>query len=210
VNIQLQLAAMKGSGPAVAAAGDTAAAKNIGNGEASGLPQLEALLNFSKRSAKLSWSGYIVGHLDWKDTSGTGVAGSNLTAWGFEAGLNVAPSKLTLHGNFYYGKALGQHFAHIEQQGNIRGWGAWGQVGYDFDPHWSLWALYGMDQPDAARFTRETGGTLTRQLSHVGDGLLRYRAGRYALGLEWFRSAARYSTGPASADQVALSVLYTL
>src|SRR2546426_7797665 len=40
------------------------------------------------------------------------------------SGLNVAPSKLTLHGNFYYGKALGQHFAHIEQQGNIRGWGA--------------------------------------------------------------------------------------
>src|SRR5439155_1223208 len=84
---------------------------------------------------------------------------------------NVAPSKLTLHGNFYYGKALGQHFAHIEQQGNIRGWGAWAQAGYDFDPHWSLWAHYGMDQPDAARFTRETGGTLTRQLSHVGDAL---------------------------------------
>jgi len=210
VNIQLQLAAMKGSGPAVAAAGDTAAAKNIGNGEASGLPQLEAMLNFTKKSAKLSWSGYVVGHLDWKDTSGTGVAGSNLTAWGFEAGLNVAPSKLTLHGNFYYGKALGQHFAHIEQQGNIRGWGAWAQAGYDFDPHWSLWGLYGMDQPDAARFTRETGGTLTRQLSHVGDALLRYRAGRYALGLEWFRAATRYNTGPASADQVALSVLYTL
>ena len=136
-----------------------------------------------------------------------------MTAWGFEAGLNVAPSKLTLHGNFYYGKALGQHFAHIEQQGNIRGWGAWAQAGYDFDPHWSLWALYGMDQPDAGRFARENPtvvGGLPRQLSHVGDALLRYRAGRYALGLEWFRSAARYNTGPASADQVALSVLYTL
>src|SRR2546425_3561643 len=120
VNVQLQLAAMKGSGPPAAGSDAT---NGIGNGEASGLPQLEALLNFSKRSAKLSWSGYVVGHLDWKDTSGTGVAGSNLTAWGFEAGLNVAPSKLTLHGNFYYGKALGQHFAHIEQQGNIRGWG---------------------------------------------------------------------------------------
>jgi len=223
INVQLQLAAMKGSGPAVAAAGDTAVAKNIGNGEASGLPQLEVLLNFTKKTPNLSWSGYVVGHLDWKDTTGTGVAGGDVSDWGFEAGANIAPSKLTLHGNFYYGKGLGQQFAHITQQGGatgatggagagarIRGWGAWAQAGYDFDPHWSLWAYYGMDQPDAARFTNETGGTLARQLSHVGDALLRYRAGRYALGLEWFRSATRYNTGPASADQVALSVLYTL
>src|SRR3989449_7023009 len=127
VNVQLQLAVLKGSGPVVAGRD---AALGIGNGEASGLPQFEARLNFAKKSAKLSWSGYVVGHLDWKDTTGTGVAGSNMTAWGFEAGLNVAPSKLTLHGNFYYGKALGQHFAHIEQQGNIRGWGARGQAGH--------------------------------------------------------------------------------
>src|SRR5881628_2409457 len=121
VTVQLQLAAFKGSGPAVAAAGDTAAIRNIGNGEASGLPQVEALLNFSRKSAKLAWSGYVVGHLDWKDTTGTGVAAGNATAWGFEAGFNVAPSKLTLHGNFYYGKGLGQQFAHITQQGGTTG-----------------------------------------------------------------------------------------
>ena len=94
---------------------------------------------------------------------------------------------------------------------NIRGWGAWAQAGYDFTPHWSLWAYYGMDQPNAQRYTQETGLTLARQLSHVGAGLLRFRAGRYAAGLEYFRASTRYSvTGPASADQVALSVLYTL
>src|SRR5205809_5730350 len=31
--------------------------------------------------------------------------------------------------------------------------------------------------------SQETTLTLARQLSHVGDALLRYRAGRYALGL---------------------------
>ena len=67
-----------------------------------------------------------------------------------------------------------------------------------------------MDQPNAARYTQETGLTLARQLSHVGDALLRFRAGRYALGLEYFRAATRFNTGPASADQYALSVLYTL
>jgi len=213
VNVQLQLAAFKGSGPAVAAALDTAAAKNIGNGEASGLPQLEARLNFARRSEHLSWSGYAVGHLDWKDTTGTGVAGNNLTGWGVEAGGSVAPGHFTVHGNFYYGKDLGQQFAHISQFAvrNIRGWGAWAQAGYDFTPHWSLWAYYGMDQPNARRYTQETGVTLARQLGRDAYALLRFRAGRYALGLEYFRAATRYSgTGPASADQVALSVVYTL
>jgi len=91
----------------------------------------------------------VVGHIDWKDTTGTGVAGSNLTGTAFEAGGSVAPGHLTVHGNFYYGKAIGQQFAHITQtapaQGDIRGWGAWAQAGYDFTPHWSFLAFYGLE-----------------------------------------------------------------
>src|SRR5206468_9488345 len=88
VNAQLQLAAFKGSGPF--AAGNVRDSTNlIGNGEASGLPELEALLNFTHKTGTLSWSGYVVGHLDWKDTTGTGVTGDNATAWGVEAGVNV-------------------------------------------------------------------------------------------------------------------------
>jgi len=220
LTVQLQLAAFKGSGVAASARDTT---NNIGNGEASGLPQFEARLNFGKKTPNLSWSAYVVGHLDWKDTTGTGrdttntgAQDSNLSAWGIEAGGNLAPGKLTLHGNFYYGKALGQQFAHITQfaqgHGNIRGWGAWAQAGYDFTPHWSLWGYAGMDQPDAQRFAQDnpTAGALARQLNHDYDALLRFRAGRYAVGLEYFRSVTRYNTGPASADQVALSVLYTL
>src|SRR5256885_9948384 len=37
--------------------------RSIGNGEASGLPELEALLNFTHKTGTLSWSGYVVGHL---------------------------------------------------------------------------------------------------------------------------------------------------
>jgi hypothetical protein len=214
LNVQLQLAAMKGSGPTEPGnARDST--NNIGTGEASGLPQLEAKLNLAKRSAKLAWSAYVVGHIDWKDTTGTGVTGSNLTGTVFEAGGSVAPSHLTVQGNFYYGKAVGQLFAHITQnapaQGDIRGWGAWAQAGYDFNPHWSFWGFYGLDQPDLKRFTQDhPTATLARQQSHVGDALLRFRAGRYALGLEYYRSVTRWNTGPTSADQYALSVLYTL
>src|SRR5437773_3573824 len=78
LNVQLQLAVMKGSGP-TAPGNARDSTNNIGTGEASGLPQLEGKLNLAKRSAKLSWSVYVVGHIDWKDTTGTGVTGSAMT-----------------------------------------------------------------------------------------------------------------------------------
>jgi hypothetical protein len=208
LKLQIQVAALKGAG--VAASGrDTT--NVIGQGEASGVPQFETRLNAARKFTNVSWSGYVAYHLDWKDLNGTGVPGSKMTDWGVETGHSVAVGSFTLHGNFYYGKGLGSQFGMITQfQPQIRGWGAWAQAGYDFTSHWSVWADYGMDQPDYARFNRETGGTLARQLSHTGSALLRFRAGRYAAGLEYFRNVTRWSTGVTSADQYALSALYTL
>src|SRR2546429_3595591 len=55
-------------------------------------------------------------------------------------------------------------------QPQIRGWGAWAQAGYDFTSHWGVWADYGIDQPDYARFNRETGGTLlNRSEEHTSE-----------------------------------------
>ena len=208
LKLQLEVAALKGSGPP-ASARDTG--NVIGNGEASGLPQIETRLNAARKFANVSWNGFVVYHLDWKDINGTGVPGSKITDWGVETGQYIAVSSFTLHGTFYYGKGLGSQFGMITQfQPQIRGWGAWAQAGYDFTSHWSLWADYGIDQPDYARFNRETTLTLARQLSHTGSALLRFRAGRYAAGLEYFRNVTRWSTGVTSADQYALSVLYTL
>jgi len=208
LKLQLEVAALKGSGVAASLRDTT---NGIGSGEASGLPQVETRLNAARRFANGSWNGFVAYHLDWKDANGTGVPGSNITDWGVETGQYIAISSFTLHGSFYYGKGLGSQFGMITQfQPQIRGWGAWGQAGYDFTSHWSVWADYGIDQPDYARFRTETGGTLARQLNHVGSALLRFRAGRYAAGLEYFRSVTRWSTGVTSADQYSLSVLYTL
>jgi hypothetical protein len=208
VNVQLQLAVMKGSGPAI---GARDVAHTIGSGEASGLPQLEGRLNFTRKSGTFSWTGYVVGHTDWKDTTGTGTNTPLMSAWGFETGHNFTVDRFTLHGNFYVGKALGQQFAHITQQGNVRGWGAWAQAGYELDPHWSVWAYAGMDQPDAQQYALDNPGlSLARQLSHDYDALVRFRAGRYALGLEYFRAVTLWNTGRADADQIAISALFTL
>ena len=210
LKLQLEVAALKGSGP-TAAGNARDSLNNIGIGEASGLPQVEARVNAARRFAKVSWNGFVTYHIDWKDVNGTGVPGSNITNWGVETGQYIAISSFTLHGSFYYGKGLRSQFGMINQfQPQIRGWGAWAQAGYDFTSHWSVWADYGIDQPDYARFNAETGGTLARQLSHTGSALLRFRAGRYAAGLEYFRNVTRWNTGITSADQYALSALYTL
>jgi len=208
LKLQLEVAALKGSG--LPASGRDSA-NTIGSGEASGVPQIETRLNATRKFANGSWNGFVVYHLDWKDVNGTGVPGYSITDWGVETGQYIAISSFTLHGSIYKGKGLGSQFGMITQfQPQIRGWGAWAQAGYDFTSHWSVWADYGIDQPDYARFRTETGGTLARQLSHVGSALLRFRAGRYAAGLEYFRSVTRWSTGVTSADQYALSALYTL
>jgi hypothetical protein len=161
----------------------------------------------------------VVYHVDNKDMNGTGVPGGDLNGWGVETGHNVTSGKLTVHGNFYSGHNLGQQFGHITQgagsnstvqQGRIRGWGAWAQAGYDLTPRWGVWLYYGMDQPNAAKYQQDNGAALLRQLSHDTDVLVRFRSGRYAIGLEFFRAVTRWSTGVRTADQYALSVLYTL
>jgi len=207
---QLQLAAFEGSGP-VRSGNAPDSTNSIGVGEASGLPQLEALLSFTKRSTKLSWSAYVVGHIDWKDTSGTNRPGENLTGTAFEGGGNITSGKFSVRGNVYYGKAIGQQFGHITQQGNVRGYGAWAQLGYDFTPRWSYFFYYGIDNPDEDRFAQDNGGAvLARKENQDAAALLRFRAGRYALGLEYLRAMTRWSTGLTNAQQFALSVLYML
>jgi hypothetical protein len=215
---QLQLAAFKGSGLAAPGPAATAAGGPIGTGEISGLPQFEARLNVGHKTANLTWSGYVVGHVDWKDTTGVGSA-ANLTSTAVEVGGSVAPGRFTLHGNFYYGRGIGQQFAFITQpfvavgaptNPDVRGFGAWAQAGYDFTSHWGVWVFYGLDKPDVERYASDGYGVLVRQLNHDADALIRFRAGRYAVGLEYFRSVMHYSTGITSADQVAISTLFTL
>ena len=69
-----------------------------------------------------------------------------------------------------------------------------------------------MDDPDEARFRTEhpRAAPLARQQNRTTDALVRFRAGRYALGVEWFRAVTRWSTSTTNADQVAMSVMYRL
>src|SRR2546423_10546727 len=205
--MQLVLSAFEGSGPAV---GGTPA---VGQGEASGLPQLEARLNFTHRKPNFSWSGYVVGHVDWKDTSAVGLATPNVTGSAVEAGANVTSGGFTIHGNVYTGKNIGQQFGQITQQissaGEIKGWGGWVQGGYEFTSHVGAWLFYGIDDPDKANSPACTGHFRSKNVDV--SGMLRFPAGRYQIGLEDFRANTTWATsGDQHAGQLALSVMYTL
>ena len=209
VQVQLQFAALRGSGAVPAGSPDS----TIEDGDAAGVPQIQGRLNLGGKTGAVTWTGYVVGHVDRKDMSGAGATMPNdeLTGWAIEGGGSVTRKPITLLGNYYTGRAVGQHLAHITQIGDIRGWGAWAQLGYDLTSRWSAWAFYGIDDPDERRFARTTGQVLPRQRNQSMSGLLRFRAGRYAVGLEYFRAVTDWSgDGRSDADQVALSALYTL
>ena len=209
----LQLAAFRGSwaGP-----GD-----NLGGlsaGEAATVPQLEARLDVSGSAGDMGWSAYVVGHYDRKDLSGVGAeapAGvdDELTGTAFEVGGSFRPSPLTVQGNVYWGQAIGQQFGAITQFGDIASWGAWAQAGFQFTPEWSVWGLYGMDDPDDDDVI-ESGNS--RLMNRQFAGMLRYSAGGYSIGVEYLRASTDYGSGVVGAieeqtfdaNQLSLSVLF--
>ncbi len=209
VGIQLQLAAFRGSwaGP-----GDNL--NSLSAGEASMVPQLEARLDLTGDM----WGAYVVGHVDQKDLSGVGDEfpdddDDSLTGTAVQFGGSVRPVPFTLQGNVYWGQAIGQQFGAITQFGDIASWGAWAQAGLQLDPQWSVWALYGMDDPDDDDVIASGNARL---MNTQIAGMIRYSMGGYSIGVEYLRADTDYGAGEpgaiteteASANQLSLSVLF--
>lgn len=177
-----------------------------------GLPQVEARFDYGTGR----FTGYIVGHIDTKD-----VAGPDLTSQVVEIGFTTTRGDLSIAANGHVGKAMGHQFAQVVQFGDIKGWGAWAQLGYNFNPRWSIWGFCGTERPDEADITNNavtdaTGAVIAVDARRFNSWLfvpmLRYRSGPYAVGLEWLHSDVQ--VGPSannklrSGNQVLLSARY--
>ena len=94
-------------------------------GEAAAVPQLEARVDLagSERGAT-KWSLYLAGHYDEKNLLRDGTE-SVLTGRAVAGGGRVDHGRLTLHGNAYTGRAIGQQMGQLTQFGDIAGGGAW-------------------------------------------------------------------------------------
>jgi hypothetical protein len=176
-----------------------------------GAPQFEGRFDYS--TAK--WSGYLVAHTDTKATPG-----KDLASYMVELGANTTRGDLSLQGNAWIGKGMAHHIAQIVQFGDIKGWGAWAQVGYTLNPKWSVWGFYGTDRPDSANLAANPITDATnvaiplanrRFSSWTFAPMIRYKpAGPYSVGLEWLHNEVQVGVlgKLRTGNQVAFSTRY--
>jgi hypothetical protein len=179
-------------------------------GETSGLPQVEIRGDFSgKTSSGGSWSTYLVGHYDQKDLTGANAKapGDDLDGTAVQFGAKYAKGAFSLQGNAYQGTAIGQQFGHITQFGDISGWGAWIQGGYQFNKNWSGHLLYGVDDPDDADVLAAGASRVENEMIAAST---QYKVGPYVFGIQWMHDTL--TTGAANTetdgDQLSFSVWY--
>jgi hypothetical protein len=200
-----------------------APALNPPNQGSSGLPQVQARLDVEGKAGTLAWTTYVVGHYDRKDLSDPAGRGDtldeSLDGYGAQIGAKLTAGPLLLQGNAYYGHAMGQHLMHITQFGDIEGFGAWAQVGYDLTPSWGVYGFYGVDNPKnddvraAVALTPETAaGALPRLRNQQMAAMVRYKVGPYQLGLEYLLDLLNYQdqmgVDDVTGSQISSSVQY--
>lgn len=189
-------------------------------GAASGLPQLQGRVTLTVGKSPAPWPGfptgdvvvYAVGNWNQIDRNGWGAAGGDpLTTWVAEAGAKLQFGPLMVAANAWRGQNAGNMLAHIVQfagrapagapgaapaptpilpTGDIRGFGAWGQLGFSLSKELALWAFAGTDRPDT---DSAEDVNLARRHQNVYSGMLSYKDGPYGVGLEW----VHWSTGTA-------------
>ncbi|HEV8609336.1 MAG TPA: OmpA family protein [Thermoanaerobaculia bacterium] len=176
-----------------------------------GWPQLEARFNLSGKVDKGTWGVYVVGHYDQKDLSGANAStpDDKLDGWIGEFGAKFQLGGFLIQGSVHTADSTGQQFTTITQFGDIKSTGGWIQAGYDFTPNWGVYGFYAMDDPDDDDTLRAFANA-ARLKNEIFSGMLRWKTGPYALGLEYLR--AELETGTASVktkgDQIILSALF--
>jgi outer membrane protein OmpA-like peptidoglycan-associated protein len=176
-----------------------------------GFPQLEGRFNLGGKAGKGSWGIYVVGHWDQKDLSGANASISNdkLDGWIGEFGARYQFGGFLIHGNVYTSESAGHQFTAITQFGDFKSTGGWIQAGYDFTPNWGVFGFYAIDDPDDDETLRVLANA-ARLKNQIFTGMLRWKTGPYALGLEYLHAELESGTAKVKTkgNQVILSALY--
>jgi hypothetical protein len=198
-------------------------------GEASGLPAVQARIAVSKGA---QYSAFIAGHWNRVDRNGAGNTDSTaastpigqrpLDVIGGNIGGKAVFGPVTLAAAGYVGKNLAPLYGGISQSfyttgGDVHEYGFWGQLGFNFTKELSIWGFAGQDKIN----DKDIPGSSFAIDRHTNfAGLLQYRDGGYALGLEYLHGRANYTAaggaagvtlanqGIKSANQLALTGIY--
>lgn len=176
-------------------------------GEASFGPQVEVRYDWEAKN----WSLYAAGHYDQKDLSGAGAEkpDDSLDGTAIEVGAKWRAGAFSVQGNAYQGTAVAHIFGNITQFGDVSGWGAWTQLGYDFNKRWTGYVYYGVDDPDDEDVF-ESIGAAGRTHNEMYVLSLMYNVGRYGFNVEWLHDTLESGLAATETDgnQIAASVIY--
>ncbi len=162
---------------------------------ASGLPMVE--LRYTTTAGKMA-NFWVVGHWNQLDLNGpdvvknscdTGTPCSTKQVISGAAGLKFATAGFTLQGAGWWGKNTGGLLGNLNQftpatyVGDLFGWGAWGQLGFNFTPEMSIWYMIGSSQVLDWNYAMAQNITRLRNVDNVL--MLMYREGGFGMGLEY-------------------------
>ena len=151
----------------------TASGTPVSQGEASGLPQVQARLMVSqgKNTSPFplypvaDWLAFIAAHYDVKDLTNVAAVPppgvkDKLTTYAIQAGVKSNQiQNVTLAVNGWFGANTGNLLGNVIQIGpvapsalnqdlpSVTSYGAWGQAGFAFGGPWSLWGMLGFEHP---------------------------------------------------------------
>jgi hypothetical protein len=164
-------------------------------GEAAAVPQLEMRVDLaSSARGATKWSLYLAGHYDEKNLRRDGTE-SVLTGHAVAGGGRVDHGRLTLHGNAYTGRAIGQQMGQLTQFGDIAGGGGWVQAGAKLGRGWSVWTFAGQDDPDDDDVFDQVAGD-ARLRNRIGALAAQFSAGDYTAGVQWLTATAAGTAAP--------------
>lgn len=191
-------------------------------GESGSYPMVQGRIKADGKAGTLGYSAYAVGVYHRVDLNGFGgsvalpaAAGgdSEIDGWVGELGGRVTVAGLTLAANGYVGNATGNMLGTIVQFGDIADWGAWVNLGYNITKEFSIWGVYGTNQPDEDDVKKWAGTpaatTAVRLKNELYGGMIQYAAGGYRVGVEGYGYKTTWATGTtfAERDTEALQVI---
>jgi hypothetical protein len=159
-------------------------------GNAGFKPQVEARLTAKGGN----WAAFVAGHYSKVDLAGVDGATvtpikRNLTSTAVELGGMWTPGKFIVKSAVYTGKAIGEIFGDLSQFGDIKDKGGYLQVGYKFDPHWTLYGFASASKPNTDDVLRwRAANTVALLKNRQVASSLQYTTGPFDFSVEWIHA----------------------
>jgi hypothetical protein len=188
---------------------------NLSKAETSGVPGFEARVRLLQKGL---FEVYAAGHWNSIDRNSAddlntpairASLGNTQQVVIGNVGAKVTMGPLTVQGQAYSGKNVSSEAgAGIlattpVTAGDVHEWGAWGQLGFNLTPEFSVWGFVGTEHPNYQEVVDVFGAAGARLQNVNTAAMLRYQEGGYAIALEGLHSRTKYAAVQAASRAAA-------